>query len=138
MKCYMKTIWLILYGKIILMNKKIISLLGIASTTLISKVYAVTAWTLRWESSSSQIPHDQTHIYWGRSVFDMINFVNSYLRFAIWFVCFLFMIINGYKLITAHGDEKQTKEATSALMKSIIWIAVCLLAYINVAVKLFA
>lgn len=122
------------------MNKKAISLLGIISTTLISKVYAVTARTLRWESSSSQIPHDQTHIYWGRSVFDMINFVNSYLRFAIWFVCFLFMIINGYKLITAHGDEKQTKEATSALMKSIIWIAVCLLAYIivNIAVKLFA
>ena len=122
------------------MNKKAFSLLGIISTTLISKVYAVTARTLRWESSSSQIPHDQTHIYWGRSVFDMINFVNSYLRFAIWFVCFLFMIINGYKLITAHGDEKQTKEATSALMKSIIWIAVCLLAYIivNIAVKLFA
>jgi hypothetical protein len=30
------------------------------------------------------------------------------------------MIINGYKLITANGDSKQTEAATSALIKSII------------------
>ena len=66
--------------------------------------------------------------------------VNTYLRFAIGFVCFLFMVINGYKLISANGDEKQTKAATSALIWSIVWIFVCLLAYIivNLAVKLFA
>ncbi|MBR7036752.1 hypothetical protein IKI14_02550 [bacterium] len=51
-----------------------------------------------------------------RSIFDVIKLVNSYIRFAVGFVCFLFMIINGYKLITANGDEKQTKAATSALL----------------------
>ena len=39
-----------------------------------------------------------------------------------------------------NGDEKQSSAATSWLLKSIIWIVVCLLAYIivNLAVKLFA
>lgn len=84
-------------------------------------------------------PGDWTWINWDYSVLDVINLVNSYLRFAVGFVCFLFMIINGYKLITAHGDEKQTSSAMTGLMGSIVWIVICLLAYIivNVAVKLF-
>jgi uncharacterized membrane protein YjfL (UPF0719 family) len=50
------------------------------------------------------------------------------------------MIINGYKLITAHWDEKQTKAAIKWLLWAVIWIVICLLAYIivNLAVKLFA
>lgn len=84
-------------------------------------------------------PDDWTWIDWDYSILDVINMVNSYLRFAIWFVCFLFMIINGYKLITAHGDEKKTSSAMTGLMWSIVWIVICLLAYIivNLAVKLF-
>ena len=119
--------------------KKIIWLSIIALFTLLSKVDAVRLWTLRWDIWGD-LPSTWTEVTGERSVFDMIRLVNSYLRFWIGFVCFLFMIINGYKLITANGDQKQTEAATSALIKSIIWIAVCLLAYIivNLAVKLFA
>jgi hypothetical protein len=69
----------------------------------------------------------------------VINLVNNYLWFAVWFVCFLFMIINWYKLITAHGDEKKTSSAMTGLWWSVVWIVICLLAYIivNLAVKLF-
>ena len=80
-----------------------------------------------------------SRISWEHSLLDLIQLINNYLRFGIWFVCFLFMVVNGYKLITAHWDSKKTEAATSGLMKSIIWIGVCLLAYIivNVTVKLF-
>lgn len=84
-------------------------------------------------------PDEWTYINWDHAILDVISMVNNYLRFAIWFVCFLFMIINGYKLITAHGDEKKTSSAVTGLKWSIIWIVICLLAYIivNLAVKLF-
>jgi len=120
-------------------NKKIISLGIILLSASMSKVFAVTARTIKWLIwSDAKVPI--TQIDWSRSIFDIISFVNGYLWFAIWFVCFLFMVVNGYKLITAHGDEKQTGAATKALWQSIIWIAICLLAYIivNVTVRLFA
>lgn len=84
-------------------------------------------------------PGGWTYINWDYSILDVINLVNNYLWFAVWFVCFLFMIINGYKLITAHGDEKQSSAAMTGLMWSVVWIVICLLAYIivNIAVKLF-
>ena len=119
-------------------NKKLIWVWIITFITLLSKANAVILRTLRG-NIGSEFSQEPTQIRGQRSILDLIKFVNSYIWFGIWFVCFLFMVINGYKLITAHGDEKKTKEATSALWKSIIWIAICLLAYIivNLAVKLF-
>ena len=118
--------------------KKLIWVWMITFITLLSKANAVILRTLRG-NIGSEFSQEPTQIRGQRSILDLIKFVNSYIWFGIWFVCFLFMVINGYKLITAHGDEKKTKEATSALWKSIIWIAICLLAYIivNLAVKLF-
>lgn len=118
--------------------KKLIWVWIITFITLLSKANAVILRTLRG-NIGSEFSQEPTQIRGQRSILDLIKFVNSYIWFGIWFVCFLFMVINGYKLITAHGDEKKTKEATSALWKSIIWIAICLLAYIivNLAVKLF-
>jgi hypothetical protein len=120
-------------------NKKIISLWIILLSVFMPRVFAVTAWTLKWRLGSDA-KVSMTQIDWSRSIFNIISFVNGYLRFAIWFVCFLFMVVNGYKLITARGDEKPTSAATNALWQSVIWIAICLLAYIivNVAVRLFA
>lgn len=119
--------------------KRIIWLFIISLLTLLSKVEALRVRTLKW-NLWWDIPDEWTTVTGQRSVFDMIKVVNSYIWFWIGFVCFLFMIINGYKLITANGDSKQTEAATSALIKSIIWVAICLLAYIivNLAVKLFA
>ena len=79
-------------------------------------------------------------IDWSYSILGVIKVVNEYLWFAIGFICFLFTIINWYKLITAQWDEKQMKEATNALIWCAIWIAVCLLSYIivNLALRLFA
>lgn len=119
--------------------KNLIWLWIVTLLTVISKVNAVHLITLKWKPGWD-LENKRTTVAGTRSIFDVIKLVNSYIRFAVGFVCFLFMIINGYKLITANGDEKQTKAATSALIWSAIWIAICLLAYIivNVAVKLFA
>ena len=118
----------------------------ILSTLLInffSSADALYAFTIskrrpsEWDVADN--PGGWTYINWDYSILDVINLVNNYLWFAVWFVCFLFMIINGYKLITAHGDEKKTSSAMTGLMWSIVWIVICLLAYIivNLAVKLF-
>ena len=117
--------------------KKLSSIWIITSIGFISKVSAVTTQTFRRTKDSADYTRSQidgTH-----SILDIISFVNSYLWFAVWFVCFLFMIINGYKLIMNNWDEKQSSTATTWLLKSIIWIVICILAYIivNVAVKLF-
>lgn len=122
---------------------KLIWLIMMTLLTFICKVNAVTVHILEsragWDIPKS-IWLKEGVVNGNHSVFELIKVINSYLRFAIWFVCFLFTIINGFKLISARWDEKQTKEATSALLKSIIWIASCLLAYVivNLAVKLFA
>lgn len=116
-----------------LLTAWIITLIG-----FISKTYAVTAWTLKHTKDSAS--HNWSQIVGSRSILDMIKLVNSYLWFWIGFVCFVFMIWNWYKLISSNWDEKVMKEAKTALKWSMVWLALCLLAYIivNVAVKLFA
>jgi hypothetical protein len=116
----------------------------ILSVCSISYTSALSAFTFskkffKWQSDVPANPDDWTWIDWDYSILDIINLVNSYLRFWVWFVCFLFTIINGYKLITANWDEKKSKAAITWLIWSIIWIVVCILAYIivNVTVKLF-
>ena len=119
-------------------TKKLTSIWIITIIGFISKVSAITVQTIKRTTDTAN--HDLSQIDGTRSIFDIISLVNSYLWFAIWFVCFLFMIINGYKLIINNWDEKQTSTATSWLLKSIIWIIICLLAYVivNLAVKIFA
>jgi hypothetical protein len=119
-------------------TKKLTSIWIITIIGFISKVSAITVQTIKRTTDTAD--HDLSQIDGSRSIFDIISLVNSYLWFAIWFVCFLFMIINGYKLIINNWDEKQTSTATSWLLKSIIWIIICLLAYVivNLAVKIFA
>ena len=104
----------------------------------ISKVSAVAVWTLKKTKDTAD--HSRTLISGSRSILDIISLVNEYLRFSIWLFCFIFMIWNGFKLITANWDDKAMSSAKKALLWSGIALAVCLLAYIivNLAVKLFA
>lgn len=120
--------------------KKLVSIWVITAFGFISKAYALSVRTLKGTKDSASEDYGYVQVDGSYSVLDIISLVNDYLWFAVWFVCFLFMIINGYKLITANWDEGQTKKATKALLWSVVWIAVCLLAYIivNLAVKLFA
>lgn len=126
------------------MKKKLPIILTSILISCISSADALYAFTIskkRYEQKDvADNPGGWTWISGDYSILDVINLINSYLRFAVWFVCFLFMIINGHKLITAHWDEKQTKAAIKWLLWAVIWIVICLLAYIivNLAVKLFA
>ena len=105
---------------------------------LLSCVNAVTIRTLKWPTGG-EFSNDPTQIEGKRSIFNIISVVNNYLWFAIGFVCFLFMIWNGYQLIIARWDQKQMDSAKKALIWCAIWLTVCILAHIivNVAVKLF-
>lgn len=117
--------------------KKLSSILIISLIGCISKVSAIIVYTVR---DTKDTKHNRSQIDGNNSILGIISLVNDYLRFAIWFFCFIFMIWNWYKLISANWDEKVMWSAKKALLWSGIWIAVCLLAYIivNVAIKLFA
>ena len=119
---------------------KLLSTLLIALLCCLSKVDAVRVRVIKWKFWSNPDVSDTSRVYWKYSIFDLISFANWYLWFAIWFVCFLFMIWNWYQLIIARGDEKQMKSSTAALTWCAIWLVVCILAYIivNIAIKLFA
>jgi len=123
--------------------KILLSTLLISCIPLFSSTSALFAFTIsRQKTNEKDVadnPYWWTWIIGDRAVLDLIKLINSYLWFAVGFVCFLFMVINGYRLITAHGDEKQTKAATKGLLWSFLWILICLLAYIivNITIKLF-
>ncbi len=121
-------------------KKALILLQIIVVTTLLSTTNAVSVWTLRPRIWNPDIPQQPTQIDWSRSFLDILSVVNSYLRFAIWFVCFLFMIWNGFKLIMSRWDEKDMKSAQNALIWCGVWLVTCFLAYIivNIAIKLFS
>ena len=123
-----------------MLKKTIIRIQIIIMTTLISTTNAVTVRTIRWTVWDRDVTQNPTQIDWSRSFLDILSVVNSYLRFAIWFVCFLFMIWNGFKLIMSRWDEKDMKAAQNALVWCGVWLVTCFLAYIivNIAIKLFA
>lgn len=109
-------------------------LLGLVSTT-----NAVSVWTLKWKIWDDDVSQEMTQIDWNYSFLDIISVVNNYLWFAIWFLCFLFMIWNGFQLIMARGNEKDMEAAKNALIWCGIGLVVCFLAYIivNIAINLF-
>lgn len=118
--------------------KKLTSIWMIMLIGGMSKVYAVTTRTFKRTKDTAD--HSWTQVEGKRSILDMISLVNEYLWFTVWLCCFLFMIYNGFQLITAQGDKQQSGKAINWLKWSVIWIVICLLAYIivNLAVKLFA
>ena len=127
-----------LFKSLIMMSiKKLVSVWIITFTGFISNVHALALHTF-WRTEDTAV-HKRSQVEWTRSFLDIISLVNSYLWFAIWFFCFIFMIRNGYKLIIANWDEKAMKSAKTALLWSAVWLTVSLLAYIivNIAVKLF-
>ncbi len=117
--------------------KKLTTLWIISLIGCLSKVSAVTVRTVR---DTKDTKHNRSQIDGSNSILGLISLVNDYLWFAIWFFCFIFMIWNWFKLISANWDEKAMSSARKALLWSGIWIVVCLLAYIivNLAVRLFA
>ena len=123
-----------------MLKKTLIRIQIIIMTTLISTTNAVTVRTIRWTVWDRDVTQNPTQIDWSRSFLDILSVVNSYLRFAIWFVCFLFMIWNGFKLIMSRWDEKDMKSAQNALICCGVWLVTCFLAYIivNIAIKLFS
>lgn len=125
----------------ILINRIFASLITIFTVCISSWTFAIDVYTF---SPGGAIQDAAGRGYesttGGRSILNTISSVNSYIWFFVGFFCFVFMIWNGYKLISANGDEKAMKSARTALLWSVVWLAICILSYIivNVAVKLFA
>lgn len=105
-----------------------------------SVVNAVSLYIPKQGNAVDYDTRGKVQLDWNYSILDIIKFVNDYLWFAIWFVCFLFVVVNGIKLIISRWDEQETKKAMHVLVWCVIWILVCLWAYIivNLAIRLFA
>jgi hypothetical protein len=128
------------------MFKKFKTIVILTSIMILSSVFTyagkVSVWTLNWNLGSSpdvfrsaNVVDEGTTV----SVLNVINSVNKYLWFAIGFFCFVFAIVNWYKLVSAHWDEKKVKAATWWLIWSIVWIVICISSYliVNVVLKMF-
>ncbi len=115
-------------------KNKSIALWTIILLWFTSTVDAVSVWTL----INPYVP-GYSRIEWDYSFFDIIRVVNSYLRFTIWFFCFLFTIWNGFQLIIARGNEKNMESTKKALIWCSIGLVSCFLAYIivNIVINLF-
>lgn len=126
------------------MNKKVtkyFALFIVGVVLSINKVVqGVSVFIPKKWSATDYNPADKQQIDGNYSLLDVIKFVNDYLWFAIWFVCFLFVVINGIKLITSRWDEKETSSALKALIGCVVGIVICLSAYIivNLTLRLFS
>lgn len=64
----------------------------------------------------------------------LVNQVNQYLRFTLWVVAMAVLVIAWYKLITAHGDEKEMKKANNMLIGLVVWILIAIFSYLLVRI----
>jgi hypothetical protein len=73
------------------------------------------------------------------TIFEMIQIINQYLWFSVWFACLIILVIGGFKLITAKWDVAQTKKANTVITWAIIWLLICILSYaaVRIVVNLF-
>lgn len=72
----------------------------------------------------------ETQVQWDEStIFDLIQKINSYLRFSIWVICMWVLIYWWIKLITGQGDPAKMKEANKLLMWALIGILVAIFSY---------
>lgn len=123
--------------------KKIISFILIGILFSFGIFCVSNAVNITIPKASSDINSDYPSVQWEGNVtisyLSLIKFANDYLWFWVGFICFVFIIWNGYQLIMARGDTEQMKKATKALIWFWVGIAVFLLAYsiINIATKLF-
>ena len=63
------------------------------------------------------------------TLFETIQTINSYLRFSLWTICMVVLIIWWIKLITAQWDQAKMKEANKLLMWALIGILIVIFSY---------
>ncbi|GHV21663.1 hypothetical protein FACS1894176_05380 [Bacteroidia bacterium] len=98
------------------MSKKIMSIssfLSIAFTSLLSSIVCADGITVILPKGNNyDVNIDRTQIEGNPdTVLNTISFVNEYLWFLIGFLCFIFLVYNGIKLVIARGDKEDMKKA---------------------------
>lgn len=73
------------------------------------------------------------------TLFEIIQIVNEYLWFSVWFFCLIILIIGGFKIITAEWNADKLKKANKIIIWSVIWIFIAILSYaaVRLIVNLF-
>ena len=115
------------------------SFLSLLTLFFIQVCYWVTLSVPKWNFYDVNVPNTQIQ---GKSslVLDTIAFVNYYLWFTIWLICFIFFIINGIKLVMARGDKEEFKKIQKAFLGTGVGIVVCFLSYsfVRLVINLFS
>ncbi len=79
--------------------------------------------TMEGQTSNTRIRGDE------KTLFNIINLVNNYLRWSFALVCTALVIYWGFELITANGDKKAMKKALRTLIGTAIGITIAMLSY---------
>ena len=81
-----------------------------------------------------------TTIQWDENtIFELIQQVNLYLRFAIWAICMWVFVYSGFMLISSSWNEDQSKKANNMLVGASVWIVVAIVSYtaVRLLINLF-
>jgi hypothetical protein len=121
-----------MYKKLFLSTFLILSLVGVSFADGISVIIP------KGNYHDVNVPRTQLEGTTG-TIRNTISFVNSYLWFLIGFLCFIFLIYNGIKLVSSRGDKEDMKKAMKGLTGAAVGIAICFISYafVRAMVNLF-
>lgn len=74
-----------------------------------------------------------------KDILATIQLINKYLRFTIWLVLFVIIIISGFKIMVSHWDGEKLKSNVKIIWYSFIWLGISILSYaiVRIVINLF-
>ena len=89
-----------------------------------------------WEGYSDLQTATQTSVVYSNNddVFSLVNLVNKYLWFTLGVVAMVVLVIAGFKLVTARGDDKEMKKVTNMLTWLVVGVLIAIFSYLIVRV----
>lgn len=89
-----------------------------------------------WEGYSDLQTATQTSVVYSNNndVFSLVNLVNKYLWFVLGVVAMVVLVIAGFKLVTARGDDKEMKKVTNMLTWLVVGVLIAIFSYLIVRV----
>jgi len=88
---------------------------------------AVPDWD--WESDVIVPPGEEIIETSEKHIFDIIQIINKYLWFSIWWICMVLLIFAGIRLISANWNEEVIKKTNNLLTGALIGLAISILSW---------
>ncbi len=90
----------------------------------------------KWTSDDYYIPKGSSSIITsdGDTITRTIQTVNQYLRYWLWLVLLIIIIVSWLKIIFSNGNKEILKKNLKIMWYSLIWLVVAILSYVIVRI----